>query len=160
MKSGSISFSNKKFKQILAQFCMALAIIASVCGNAWAQPLEVNDDTMDLIIESVSMELVSNPALRDPFDNLPVGAFFTSIQVLSLSVDLNASADPVMSYIVRVPYQLAQGRGGDMMCTAIILNSSQGRKAERGDCYLEYRMNDGSNEAFNEEDEGILFDEL
>lgn len=145
-------------RKLFIQISFITALVGGVFNTPAALAVDVDQDTMNLIIDSIVLELVHNPALRDPQDNLPVGVSYTEIEILGLSVQAVSDAETIFGFQVRVPFETVGGVEGYLMCSASYLDSDQGQKAERAVCYSD-RALEPFDDGFEDEDDIILFDD-
>jgi hypothetical protein len=141
------------------QITLMTALVSGFLNLPAAKAVDVDLNTMNLIIDSIVLELVHNPALKDPQDNLPVGVSYKDIEVLGLSVQAISDLETLFTFQVRVPFETVQGVEGDLLCSASYLDSDQVQKVERAVCYSDQLLQP-FDDGFEEEDDVILFDEL
>lgn len=145
-------------RKLFLQVSLMTALIGGFFNTPAALAVDVDQDTMNLIIDSIVLELVHNPALKDPQDNLPVGVAYTEIEVLGLSVQAVSDSETLFTFEVRVPFETVQGVQGDLLCSASYLDSDQGQKAQRAVCYTDQAL-EPFYDGFEDEDDVILYDD-
>lgn len=143
----------------IKKYYLILCLLISSCAPAIAQAIDVDDETKNLIIDSMSLELIHNPSLRDPVDNLPLGVDYNNLVVngISVQIDFNDSSK-LVTYQVVAMYESVSGEQGTILCSAHIREYVDIKKAEKAVCFINSPAYD--DESIIDEDEGILIDEF
>jgi hypothetical protein len=114
------------------------AILLVTCGIFNVQALEVDQTTKNLILDSISLELVSNSSLKDPTDNLPLGVDFDSIDILGMSIELDSKDVNLATYTYHVlaSFETVDGYAGTLLCSAFYTDNHGVMKASKAVCML------------------------
>ncbi len=143
----------------IKKYYLIFCLLISSCAPAIAQAIDVDDETKSLIVDSMSLELIQNPSLRDPVDDLPLGVDYTNLMINGMSEQINISdSSKLVTYEVIALVESVSGEQGSILCSAFIRASLDMKVAEKANCYLNNPLQDEG--SLDDEDEGILIDEL
>ncbi len=154
----SLLNSKSKFKKFAFMYAFVSTSIFTAAVNSKANAITVDLETQNLIIDSISMELVKNSALKDPVDGLPLGLDYSSIEILGQSIEVDFdNSSTLTTYQVSAPFETIDGQGGTILCSAFIKESNVEKSAEKANCYISEPMypDDGSSDDLIDEDQGI-----
>ncbi len=147
----SISISVKRLLVSTTKVCLLLSMAFPSFGNA----IEVAEKAMELIKESITLELIHNPALKDPHDTLPLELIFSKLEVVQFSIfEEPTSVETLLIYTIKVPYKTVEGETGNLLCKTTLVVDSNGQKSKGAKCEIENSMGHAT-----EDNEGVLIDE-
>lgn len=118
-------------------------ISALILGASFgAQALVVDQVINNLILDSIALELVSNPSLKDPVDNLPLGVDFETIEVLGMSIQLDQNDVNIATYTyhVQASFEAVDGQVGTMLCSAFYTDNKGVKIATKANCMINSPM--------------------
>lgn len=120
---------------VIKKYFLTIGLLIFSCATVEAQVLNVDQDTKDLIITSIVIEVSSNLSLRTA-DGTPYFVFYDDLDILGESTRIEGedSFMPLHVYNVTVGYQSVDGNGGLLICEAIILNELNEKRPLKASC--------------------------
>lgn len=156
MSRNSYKFINYKFSLKLS--VLVLVLFTSVCRIASATSFVLDEETELLIFESVRLELVQNPSLKDPLDHLPLDVDLASMAITFASDVVEPTGIKIATFQLLIKYMTIEGDQGEMTCSAYIKELLGVRSTLKADCSLSAVL-DSNHEILNEDDRFVV-DEL